>query len=804
MLDKVRHSNCYHCNAPNPVATALVVDIEGQQQTVCCPGCLAAVHFIQELNLESFYRHREKCNVDAALNAANIIQGTDELDIVTRDLGNGQSQLDLLIPDIRCVACVWLLEQALNKLAGVTSVTVNFGSRRLQAVFTPATSAQTIARTIQRLGYEVRPDLPDAARESFQSTRRTMLIRLGVAGIGMMQVMMFAIASYIAGPGTLENPASGMDPLFETLMRWASLAITTPVVLYSAFPFHRGALYALRNRNLTMDVPVSIAILAAWILSIHSTITLGAEVYFDTACMFTFFLLIGRYLELLSRHHFQESTDLLQSLLPQMVTRVSDNAFNTEHRIRYEDMRENDLLKVQKNEIIPADAIVVKGSSQVSESTFTGEPLPLVKTAGSRVLAGSMNYDGELLIRVRTDHRDFLIKQISRLYAQASSYRPRWSQLADRTATWFVGAVLIIAAGAGTYWYLAGAGNFAVIALTVLVVACPCALSLATPVAYTVATTTLRRHGVVMKNGAFLERAANTTALVFDKTGTLTAAELSICEIVSPGTIDEKICLQIATTLERHSEHPIAHAFQAETQLLASAVEVVPGMGVSGTIDGVEYRIGQPAFALPHQHLAAPDHEGLWVLLASSQPLAWFRLQDELREEAPSVMKDLQQRGFYTAIFTGDNSGEGKAQAESLATDLLQTSMSPEQKVLAVRALSESGQRIMMIGDGINDAGAMAVADTSIAISPRDAFVQTSADATLLNNSLHMIPAVLTFARKCQRIIRQNVTWSIVYNFTVIPFAIMGLLPPWLAALGMSLSSVLVVLNAGRLRRMEV
>ena len=630
------------------------------------------------------------------------------------------------------------------------------------------------------------------------------MIRLGVAGIGMMQVMMFAMASYIDGSAFTDNPASGMDPLFETLMRWAAMALTTPVVLYSAFPFHRGAWYALRNRSLTMDLPVSLAILAAWVLSIHATLTMGPEVYYDTATMFTFFLLIGRYLELLSRHHFQESQDLLTHLLPLTVNRVDENSRNPDEIIGHTELRENDLLRVPAYSVIPADGIVVHGDSSVDESAFTGEPLPLLKSAGARVLAGSTNHDGELLIRVKTNPENFVIKQITRLFEQASQYRPRWSQLADRTATWFVGAVLIIAAVAGAYWYLAGAQNYLIIALTVLVVACPCALSLATPVAYTVATTTLRRHGVVMKNGAFLERAANTTAVVFDKTGTLTLAALSIEAVYPLADLDTDTCLQLAAALECHSEHPIARAFLADTAYQAEQIQLVTGFGVEGRIDGISYRIGQAQFAAINAPVP-PDENGLWILLATEQqPLAWFRLRDQLREEAPGVIIRLQQRGLRVAIFTGDSSSDGRRLAESLAVDQLQTHMTPEQKVTAVRELASSGYRVMMLGDGINDAGAMAVADTSIAVSPRDIFVQTSADATLLNSSLILVPSVLLFARKCRAIIRQNIAWSVIYNFTVIPFAIMGLVPPWMAALGMSLSSLLVVINAGRLRRMEI
>lgn len=828
MLDKVKHCFCYHCRSLMPAATALTLEVDGQTRLLCCSGCVAAVQFINALDLQSYYDFRDKCAPVAGLtaHAASAAQTLPELAFADaiEELPDGRRALRLLIPDLRCAACVWLLEQVLGRQPGITQVQASFASRRLRVEFDPAQgmSVPAIAQLVQRLGYQPEPDLPDAGRQSFASHQRNMLIRLGVAGIGMMPVMMFALPAYLAGG--LAAGAAAVDPLSSALLRWASLALSTPVVLYSAFPFHRGAWYALRHRSLSMDLPVSIAILAAFLLSVVNTLNQASEVYFDTACMFTFFLLLGRYAELLSRRHFQESQDLLSKLLPLTVRRVNSS---NEETVPLRNLEVGDLLRVLPGETIPADGVVVSGSSSVSDSAFTGEPLPSVRQPGARVLAGATNHDGELVICARTQPQDFVLAQINRLFEQASQYRPHWSRLADRAASWFIGAVLVLAAAAGIFWELRGADNALIIALTVLVVACPCALSLATPVASTVATTTLRRRGVVIRNGAFLERAAATTAVVFDKTGTLTEAELHIDRIVPLQTLDTRECLAIATALERHSHHPIARAFVSDTALTAGTVITVPGQGVEGEVAGVHYRLGIAAFAWPGRGgadatrslpaLPAPptppeQDEGLWVLLAAATPLAWFRLQDVLRDDAAQTVKALREQGITTAIFSGDSSAAGRRLAESLQVDHLRTGLTPEQKIAAVRELSAgipkpeasaNGQRVMMIGDGVNDAGAMAAADTSIAISPRDVLVQNSADATLLNPDLSLVPDVLRFARRTRRIIRQNVGWSLAYNLSVIPVALLGLLPPWLAALGMSLSSLLVVLNAWRLRRME-
>lgn len=807
MLDKVRHCTCFHCQDTMPAAAALVATVDGVEQRFCCKGCIAAAQLIESLHLENFYTYREQCPTE--LPRAKNTRQTKLLEfshaITVRE--DGLSELRLLIPDIHCVACVWLLEQVIAKQTGINEVSVHFAKRRMRVVFSPEITAAQIVEVINTLGYSAIVDEPDLARQSLDQLRRSMLMRLGVAGIGMMPVMMFALASYLAGPATIDNPASGMDPVYEMLLRWGSLALSLPVVFYSAMPFHRGAWLALRHLRLSMDLPVSLAILAAWSLSVYNTLRFGSTVYYDTACMFTFFLLIGRYIELVSRQRFQDNEDLLYRLLPATVTRVLDRANSIEQAVTREcvatcELRAGDLLLVQADEAIPADGIVIAGTSSVSDAAFTGEPLPSLRTPGSRVLAGAMNHDNVLLIRASCAPQEFLISQIGRLFEEASAYRPHWSLLADRAAAWFIALVLGLSGAAGAYWYSVGSADFIVIALTVLVVACPCALSLATPVASTVATTALRKKGLLIRNGAFLERLANTTAVVFDKTGTLTQAQLTLCAVHALDELDESQCVEIATALERGSKHPIALAFNTDTDLQADNVQLL-GEGVQGDIRGRRYRIGKPSFVLPGvTNMQAPSQEGLWILLATDKPVAWMQLQDHMRGDAKALIQNLKDDAFKTGIFTGDHSTAGTNLAEYLHVDFVHTGMSPEDKIAAIRQLGET-DTVLMIGDGVNDAGAMAAAACSIAISPRDVLVQQSADATLLAPTLSLLPITLRFAKRCRRVIRQNIAWSLLYNFTAIPFALAGLLPPWLAAIGMSLSSLIVIANANRLRSVE-
>ncbi len=802
MLDKVRPSLCHHCQAPLSEAERCDAQIGDALHSFCCQGCAGAARLIDALALNAFYDYRASCGVSTAPATERRARDVQDFLPALTSAPDGVV-LPLLIPDLRCVACVWLLEQMLARQERVREVTVNFARRRLQLRLNDSARLPALITLIEQLGYSPVPDLPDAGREAGKALRRTQLLRLGVAGLCMMPVMMFAMASYLAGPPTAQNPASGMDPLYETLLRWASLALTTPVVFYSAAPFHRGAWQALRHRQLGMDLPVSLAILSAWALSVYSTLSFGSAVYFDTACMFAFLLLLGRHVELISRQHFEDNADHLLRLLPATARRRAAGNPESFVTIQARDIVAGDVLQVLPGETIPADGVLLEGSGSLSDAAFTGEPLPVLRTPGARVLAGALNHDGTLLIQAASAPQEYLITRLARLQDAAMAYRPRWSLLADRAAGWFIGTVLELAAGAGVAWHLAGSPDAWVIALTVLVVACPCALSLATPVAITVATTTLRRHGVLIRNGAFLERAAATTPVAFDKTGTLTEAALQVQTVIPLGTRSAQECLELATAVERHSEHPIARAFTTSTTRLAREVEVVPGGGVSGRIDGVMHRIGQASFACPDEPtLSQPTGNGLWILLSGQEPLAWIGLQDTLRPEAASMLAELRHDGLRTALYSGDPSTSGLLLAQSLPLDVVQTSMSPAQKIAAVRAEGERGT-VMMVGDGINDAGAMAAAACSVAISPRDVLVQNSADATLVTPTLQVLPAVLRYARRTRRIIRQNLLWSLLYNLSAIPLALAGLLPPWLAAIGMSLSSLLVVFNAGRLHRME-
>ena len=699
-----------------------------------------------------------------------------------------------LVPDVRCANCCLSIEKKLGGLSGIDALNVSYAQKRLTFDSASPDVTEQVLKSVAAMGYQILPDTEGEQLEHYQKEKRGMLARLGVAGIGMMQVMMFALASYVAGE-------AGIDSEYESLMRWASFIIAVPVTFFSAMPFHQGAVRDLRNGMLGMDVPVSIAITAAFSLSAFHTITQSGEVYFDSACMFTFLLLTGRFLELSARQNFKVEQTLGEHLLP-AVARLSE----TGEPIALRRVVPGHCLKVLPGESIPADGTVLEGSGSVDESAFTGEAKPVFKHPGETVFAGAINLDGEIVLRVDAEVDDWVISHLSKLYQKAAGFKPAFAVLADRIARYFVSAVLCLALGAGFFWWQAGSPDYFAIALAVMVVSCPCALSLATPVAYAIATGAVQKQGVLIASGTFLEKLSTVDTIVFDKTGTLTEGVLELHGIdLIDNRFDEARLISMAASLEAQSLHPVANTLRLinTTPLSVTEQQQVPGMGVSGYIDGEHFRFGKPDFALPGS--TAPESNDYYLVLLSmkDKPIAWFRFSDKLRVGAPGVVSKLKTSMREVTAFSGDASEKGRALLLSLGIDNAQTGMSPEAKIEGLRALQQSGRRVLMIGDGLNDAGAMAVADVSLAVNPVDKMVQSAADATLVNGELEGLPNLFAYASKVNAVIRQNISWAVIYNFSVIPLAVAGFVPPWAAALGMSLSSLMVTLNACRLAKVN-
>ncbi len=688
-----------------------------------------------------------------------------------------------IVPGIHCAACTRSIEKALQKHVDVIDVRTNLADRRVWVAYRDGGNTESVEKAIRDVGFEVVSG-DESPVAGFAAERKALLSRLGVAGIGMMQVMMFALANYVASP-------DGLDEAYEALFRWAGLAVASPIAIFSAMPFYSNALRDLRSGQPGMDLPVSIAILSAFILSLYNTVAGAGEVYFDTVSMFAFFLLAGRYLELLARHRYQADQALMTHLLPERATLKSGD------EVAVAMLRLGDEVAVSPGELIASDGVITSGSASIDESALTGESLPVFKTKGSQVFAGTTNSDGTLTVRVETEPDRFVVRELARLYRNSSTYRPAFMSLSDVVARYFVVTVLAIALLTGVGWWLAGSDRWFVIALTVLVVSCPCALSLATPVAYTIALSTLRKLGLLVANGAFLERIARVSQVFLDKTGTLTAGNLSLQEVRLENGERREHVLAMAKALQRSSHHPVARAFDdIDSSLEVIEPEVFPGRGVGGRIGDAVCFMGQV------DGLTPPGPTGLWAAMTCDGHLvAWFRFEDRLRGATSELLADFKSLGKKLCVVTGDTSASGRAMLEALGPGEVHIGQKPEQKAQLVAARQSEGEYVLMVGDGVNDTLAMATADTSIAVRPADISVQDAADAVLLHSDIRIIGDVCRYGTRIRQIIRQNMMWAVAYNLLALPLAVSGFLVPWMAALGMSASSLLVVANSNRLLR---
>lgn len=793
---------CYHCGEPVPIGASWQVMIFDQPRAMCCPGCQAVSEAICSAGLASYYQHRTQASANPEA-LPQVLQ--DELELYDRDdiqqrfavRSGDQQQATLLIEGINCAACCWLIERHLRSLPGVSSASLNMGNQRLSLSWqADSTRLSQLLASIRSIGYRAHPYEPDRAAEQIAAENRRYLRRLGLAGLMFMQVMMANMALYQELDRDLTD---GM----ADLLRWASLLMTTPVVFYSCAPFFQGAWRDLHNLRLSMDVSVSLAIGGAYLAGIYATLISSGEVYFDSVTMFAFFLLAGRYLERRARQRTVESTAKLVNLLPPSAVRI--DAEGNSQRIMLDELRCGDLVEVKPGESIPADGCIIRGNSSLDESALSGEYLPIAKGVGDSVTAGTLNVEGPLQLRIDALGEETRLSAIVRLLERAQSDKPRLGRLADQVAQYFLLAVLLAILVVGGFWWWYADGNKAFwIVLAMLVATCPCALSLATPTALTTATGSLHKLGLLVTRGHVLEGLTKVDTVIVDKTGTLTEGRMTLEHILPfPGGDPDQL-LRWAQMLESHSEHPIARAFGRGAEQ-AESCHNFPGLGLEGVCDGHSLRIGKPAFASQlsgQPEPKRPSDEGQWLLLASAQgPLAWFALNDPLRADAVELISGLQQRGLRVVLLSGDHQQVVDRVAKQLGISQAIGNASPDNKLAFVQAQQAKGEKVLMLGDGVNDVPVLASADISIAMGSASDLAKTNADAVLLSGRLSALLQTFNIAKRTRAIMIENLTWATLYNLGILPLAAMGLITPALAAIGMSASSLLVVLNALRLTR---
>lgn len=814
--------SCYHCALPVPAGSDYPVEIDGQARAMCCPGCQAVAMAIVDGGLENFYRFRteKSARPDESAQDFSVYDLVDvQSDFVLRldgDEGSACGRAQLLLEGITCAACSWLIERHLSNLTGVSNIRVNATTHRLSVDFDPAqTLLSKVMCELDTIGYKPQPATDDRQQALLKKEKRTALMRLSLAGFGMMQVGMVAIALYA---GAIQ----GMDSNWQSYLRWISLLIATPVVLYSARPFYSAAWRNLKHRHLSMDVPVSLAIIGAYLASCWATLTGSGEVYFDSVSMFTFFLLLGRFLEMRARHSNKMAAGNATQLMPLSAQRlVTDNVSGQIETVTVplKSLVCGDRVLVKSGETLPCDGVVVAGQSSVIEALLTGESRPIQKAQGDYVVAGTLNGDSALEVEVSAVGAQTQLSAIERLMSDASLDKPRQVAIADRLSRYFVAAVLIVSAVVFSTWWAIDRDHALWVTLSVLVVTCPCALALATPAALTAATRWLRRHGLLITRGHVLESLSKVTTVVLDKTGTLTLGHLSIerVEVAPNCDLTEREVLALAAALEFSSSHPIASAFKPYSQgLNATQVRHFTAAGVEGFVSSAEakndnlntakkYRLGAPEFALDIVEAAVSvdaSRDGQWLLLASTEgPLAWISLSDQARESAPKMLQELTAQGIKVELLSGDRSSAVADMANTLGIENYIAAATPEDKLDRIRVLQSRGEIVLMVGDGVNDVPVLAGADVSVAMAQATDLAKTRADSVLLSGDLSIIPRAMLKARDARVVIRQNLAWSLTYNIVALPMAAMGLIPPWAAAIGMSSSSLVVIANALRLNR---
>ncbi|AOY87379.1 copper-translocating P-type ATPase [Marinobacter salinus] len=793
--------DCFHCGEPASGEPEITLDLNGTTRHFCCHGCKAVCETIHTEGLNGFYDFRTEPAVTPRELTSSELGRLRELDhpVVQASFVvpvKGGQEAQLLIGGITCAACIWLLENHMKKQPGVQTFSVNHTTQRARLVWSQDKARLSdLLIAIHELGYTARPYQPDEVERALKAEHRSMLIRLTLAGIGSFQSMMLAFPLYF-------DMVTGVSPEFVAFFRWFSLLITTPVVLYSARPFFRNAHRDIRSRQLTMDVPVAIAIGLAYLASTWVTVFGGEEVYFESVCMFTFFLLLGRYVEVQARYRAGLTGNALAGFQPTVAARVDGDQTDI---VPAHQIKPGDVVRIRPGETLPIDGEIIRGHSTLNEAALTGEYLPETRTPGDAVHAGSINGENPLDVRVLRSGSQTRLSGILRVLDRVQAEKPPVARMADRIAGKFVGRVLILAPIVWIGWWLAGAENAFDITLSVLVVTCPCALSLATPTAITSATVKLRRLGFLPTRGHTLESMNTIDTIIFDKTGTLTKGELSLVELQTSGSLDEASCLKLAAGLEKHSEHPVARVFHNRPSAAIEHVENHLGGGLSGKLNDQGFYIGHKDFVQKQVEMPAPDssgHQGMEVWLASDREwLACFRLDDEIRDDAVSAIKALQKAGIRTILLSGDRSSHVVDVARALGIEEAIGQASPEDKLGVLEKLTNDGHSVMMVGDGLNDLPSMAGAGISVAMGSAADLTQLKADAVLLNGQLTQLVEALKTSRQTRKVIRQNLVWALVYNICALPLAAAGLVPPWLAAIGMSLSSLVVVLNALRLGR---
>ena len=792
----IGEGHCFHCAEALP-QVPVKADVDGAMRAFCCDGCSAAASWIRDARLTDYYCLRNEAADRVGTELADYA-AWDREDVIAdhvRTLDDGSREITVLTDGMRCAACAWLIDKALRRDEGVEDIVANAVTGRVRIRWQP--QATPLSRPLSRmavLGY--RPYLATGLvrEEARRRERNRWILRMGIAGLGAMQAMMFAEALYL-------DTAGEMSPATRDFFRWITFLVATPVVFYSGWPFLEGMWRELRHRRLGMDTLIASSTLLAWAASVIETVRHGVHVWYDAAVMFVFLLLAARMIEQGARKVASAQVDALARARPALATRETGG--EGREQVPAAQLHVGDIVRIAPGEAVPADGIALAAAA-FDEALLTGESTPVRRDVGDAVFAGSLCADVPARVEVTRTGSDTRLSELARLVEASQAARPRLAQQADRIAHQFVALLLVSAVVVYAFWRWHDPARALEVTLAVLVVSCPCALSLAIPSALAAAHGALSKIGVLAVREDALERLAAIDTLVFDKTGTLTDGAPRIAGIATFNGLTREEAVAIAKALERDSRHPLARAFAQLPGDAASDIDIgqlrqTPGQGVEGVVDECTWRLGHAGFAA-----AGVEDAGHAVWLGDGQqPYARFDLAEQPRVDAAAAVRTLQAQQVAVELASGDGAEAVAAMAASLGIDRFAARQTPEQKLGHVRALQRDGHRVAMVGDGINDAPVLAGADVSLAMGEGAALAQRAADFVVTSGRLARLPQAIGIARRTRRVIRQNLAWAAAYNLLALPLAATGHVTPWMAALGMALSSLLVTLNALRLAKVR-
>ncbi len=797
---------CSHCGISFRWKAVSSSGDDGSQAIFCCRGCQGAYRMICDAGLGSFYDRSERATPTVAEAATSSYTERDLAQHIVSD--DDLCRIDVLVSGITCPSCVWLLERMLGRVPGVEYVSISYSGGIASLRFDPERVAPLeLFSVIARLGYSPRPYSADQSEKEARRERDDLLLRFGTALFLTMQLMAYSYALYA---GYFQGMGEGM----KQFLQYVSLLVTTPVVFYSGWPFIVGAWRSLKTAAPGMDLLIAMGALSAWLYSVWALFG-GQETYFESAAMIVTFVLIGRLLELSVRRRAMSGISSLYAAAPQRATVVGVGGNRT---VEVDEVRPGDMLLVRQGERFPVDCLIVEGETEVDQSLATGESRPVLFVSGDDVRSGCVNVAAPVTVQALRPAGQSYLMRVASLVQMAQAGKPDLQQLADRVSGWFVPAVILLAllVCAGRLLFLGESAAAAIMsALSVVLIACPCAMGLAVPAAVLAGCSRSASLGIILRGGDVIERLASVDTALFDKTGTITCGLPGIIRLETYAGYDAAAVLQAAATVEEQASHPIAraivrhaaeHGYQPES---CRDFRAIPGRGISGVLpNGERVLCGSRSF-LREQGVSLEvdsryDSAATAVLIAIDGCLAGcFLLSDQLREGARGVISGLAAERMDICLISGDHQTTVDRIAAEIGVSSAFGGMTPDQKLAHATELQQRGRRVLMVGDGVNDAPALASATVSCSLSGSSDIALENADVIITGDDLSRIATAYRISRATMTIIKQNLAWAFVYNIIGIPLAMTGLLTPVYAAVAMTASSLLVSLNSLRLMRFK-